>query len=180
MPRFIAFLRAINVGGHTVKMADLRVLFESLGFAQVETFIASGNVIFDTPAEGPGEAALEAQIMAHLQATLGYPVETFLRTPAELAATARHQPFPDLADLGGSLMVGFLHAAPAAEAQQRLAALASPIDSFHTHGREIYWHRRPPIGDSQVGNGAIERALRLPATIRNITTVAKIAAKYPA
>jgi uncharacterized protein (DUF1697 family) len=50
MSRFIAFLRAINVGGHTVKMDDLRQLFEALGFSGVETFIASGNVVFETNA----------------------------------------------------------------------------------------------------------------------------------
>ena len=47
MPRYITFLRAINVGGHTVKMDRLREIFESLGFANVETFIASGNVVFE-------------------------------------------------------------------------------------------------------------------------------------
>ena len=49
MPRYIAFLRALNVGGHTVKMDHLRSLFEALGFGGVESFIASGNIIFDTP-----------------------------------------------------------------------------------------------------------------------------------
>ena len=50
MPKFVAFLRAINVGGHLVKMDELRGLFEALGFSNVETFIASGNVIFDSKA----------------------------------------------------------------------------------------------------------------------------------
>ena len=59
MPRYIAFLRAINVGGHTVKMDRLREIFESLGFANVETFIASGNVVFETTAGDT--AALETQ-----------------------------------------------------------------------------------------------------------------------
>ena len=54
MPRYVAFLRAINVGGHVVKMERLRALFEDLGFAKVETLIASGNVIFETRAEDAG------------------------------------------------------------------------------------------------------------------------------
>ena len=78
MTVYIAFLRAINVGGRTVKMDRLRGLFEHLGYADVETFIASGNVIFQSPAEDT--RALEQQIEAHLAASLGYEVATFVRT----------------------------------------------------------------------------------------------------
>ena len=93
MKRHIAFLRAINVGGHTVKMDRLRDLFAGMGFANVETFIASGNVIFDAPA--PGTAALERKIETGLLTALGYRVDTFIRTPAELAAVAAKRPFGD-------------------------------------------------------------------------------------
>jgi uncharacterized protein (DUF1697 family) len=72
----IAFLRAINIGGRTVKMDHLRSLFESLGYGEVETFIASGNVIFQSPDEDT--RALEQQIEAHLRQALGYEVATFL------------------------------------------------------------------------------------------------------
>ena len=110
MPRLIAFLRAINVGGHTVKMERLRALFTEVGLERVETFIASGNVIFE--AEGARPEALEKQIEAHLQQALGYAVATFIRTPAELAAVSSYQPFPPAeleaagvrrVSLGGSL-----------------------------------------------------------------------------
>jgi uncharacterized protein (DUF1697 family) len=75
--RSVAFLRAINVGGHTVKMADLRRSFEALGFGGVATHIASGNVIFETDAGDP--AALEDRIEKALQTDLGYRVDTFVR-----------------------------------------------------------------------------------------------------
>ena len=78
MTLYIAFLRAINVGGRTVKMDRLRGLFEQVGYADVETFIASGNVIFRSPAEDT--QALERQIEAHLAASLGYEVAAFVRT----------------------------------------------------------------------------------------------------
>ena len=68
MTKTIAFLRAINVGGHNVKMESLRALFEQLGFDAVETFIASGNVVFETDAAP--DTALEAAIEAHLKAAL--------------------------------------------------------------------------------------------------------------
>ena len=91
-PRLAAFLRAINVGGHVVKMDELRRLFEALGFSRVETFIASGNVIFDSSSKN--SAALEKKIATTLHQSLGYEVATFIRTTDELIAIAQHQPFP--------------------------------------------------------------------------------------
>jgi uncharacterized protein (DUF1697 family) len=92
MPRYIAFLRAINVGGHnTVKMDFLRHLFESLGFSNVETFIASGNIVFETKSKNA--QALEREIEKGLREALGYAVATFIRTGTELAAIANYKPF---------------------------------------------------------------------------------------
>jgi uncharacterized protein (DUF1697 family) len=180
MPGYIAFLRAINVGGHTVKMDALRRLFGALGFANVETFIASGNVIFTAPA---GDArALEKQIAGHLQAALGYEVATFIRTPAELAAIAAYRPFPaaELEAEGSTLFIGFTAAPPLDDAVQRLLALRTPVDDFHVHEREIYWLRRSRLGDSAFSGAVLEKTLGLPATLRNANTVRKMAAKYAA
>ena len=93
MARYMAFLRAINVGGRTVKMDRLRELFEAMKFTDVSTFIASGNVVFDAPEQGSGRAWRGGSRSTSLQ-SLGYEVATFLRTPAELAAIAAFQPFP--------------------------------------------------------------------------------------
>src|ERR1700761_1452901 len=90
--RLIAFLRAINVGGHTVTMTRLRQEFEALGLKDVETFIASGNVIFS--ARQADTAALAKKIETHLRKALGYEVATFVRTCDEVAAIARYQAFP--------------------------------------------------------------------------------------
>lgn len=179
MERYIAFLRAINVGGHTVKMDLLRGQFVGLGYAGVETFIASGNVIFETPEADA--RALERQIEAHLRAALGYEVATFLRTPAELAAVARHEAFAaaETGAEGALLSVAFLGAPPEEPAARRVLALGGPADGLHIHGREVYWLRRPPAGESRLGGAALERALGAPATVRNITTVRRLAAKYP-
>ena len=92
MPKYVAFLRAINVGGHTVKMDQLRSLFEALSFSNVQTFIASGNVIFDSKSKST--KALEKKIESHLQDALGYEVATFIRTTSELAVIADYKPFP--------------------------------------------------------------------------------------
>ena len=177
MHLYVAFLRAINVGGHTVKMDRLRALFQALELADVETFIASGNVIFRSPSADA--AALETRIEAHLQAELGYAVATFLRTPAELAASVAHQPFADRLEDGHSLHVGFMKHAPDAEAVKRLKALETDMDEFATHARELYWLCRTRVSESKVTGARLEKALGMPATLRNVTTVRKLAAKYP-
>ncbi|MBC8164203.1 MAG: DUF1697 domain-containing protein [Roseiflexaceae bacterium] len=175
--RYIAFLRAINVGGHTVKMEHLRWLFADIGFANVESFIASGNLIFDWPA--CDTAALEQQIDHYLHQALGYPVATFLRSPAEIAAVAAYQPFPhEPMAATDTLFVAFLARPPSDKAQARLLALQTPLDEFRVHGREAYWRRRGTPSQSAITGAQLERALELPATQRNITTVRKLAAKY--
>ncbi len=180
MPRFIALLRAINVGGHTVRMDQLRSLFASLGFANVATFIASGNVIFD--AGSSDAAALEEQIEGHLKQSLGYEVATFLRSPAELAAIAGYQPFPpaDLQADGTSLYIAFLREPPAPAAQQKLMRFRTDSDDLHVHGREVFWLCRKGMSQSAFSGALLERTLGMPATLRNRTTVNKLVGKYPA
>lgn len=180
MHRSVAFLRAINVGGHTVKMAHLRTLFAALGLAHVETFIASGNVIFETPSENA--ATIERRIEQHLQQALGYNVATFIRSTSELATIAHYQPFPsaELNAEGNALYIAFLPAPPSPESQQKSLAFSTPVDGFHVHGREVYWLCRKKISDSAFSGALLEKTTAMPATMRNATTVRKLAAKYPA
>jgi uncharacterized protein (DUF1697 family) len=177
MPKYVAFLRAINVGGHTVKMDYLRSLFEALGFTAVETFIASGNVIFDSPSRSP--KALERKIEASLELTLGYAVATFIRSTSELAEIARHKPFSE-AELSAahSLHIGFMAATPGDVASQKLLALNLKMDDFQLKGREVYWLRRTSFSDSEISPARLEKTLGTQATLRNSTTVKKLAAKY--
>ena len=174
MPRFVAFLRALNVGGHTVEMARLKKLFEQLSFTAVETFIASGNVLFDAPRTTP--AVLERKIAAHLEKSLGYGVATFLRTPEELAATLAHRAFAK-ERAGSTLHIGFLGAPATAAATKLVLALTSDIDDFHVHGRELYWRCAGRFSDSVVSGPRLEKALGQPTTLRKITTVEKLARK---
>lgn len=174
MTRAIALLRAINVGGHTVKMDALRGHFEALEFANVTTFIASGNVLFDDSAEDATD--LERRIETHLRAALGYEVATFVRPAAELAAIAAYQPFTahELEQAFG-LMVAFLKAPPDESGRERLLAYRRPSDDFAVHGREVYWLRRVQQSETEFGGAKLERALGMPATVRSITTVRKLA-----
>lgn len=179
MQRFVAFLRAINVGGHVVKMDALRRLFEEIGLSDVETFIASGNVVFSASSDAP---ALEEQIEARLHDALGYKVAAFVRSAPELAAIAAHRPFPipEPAADAASLYIGFLHAPPSAEAQQKLTAFRTPLDDFQIHDREIYLLCPQRFSEAAFSGALLEKTLRLPTTLRNVTTVQKLAAKYPA
>ena len=178
MPKYVAFLRAINVGGHTVKMDYLRSLFAALGFTKVETFIASGNVIFDSPSRSA--AALEKKIETSLQQTLGYPAATFIRSTAELKDIASYKPFSaaELSAEGHSLYVGFMAASPSEAATHALLSLHLKTDDFHLHGREVYWLLRRKFSDSEFTGARLEKILGLPVTLRNSTTVKKLAAKY--
>jgi uncharacterized protein (DUF1697 family) len=177
MSRFIAFLRAINVGGHTVKMDALRQIFESLGLTGVETFIASGNVIFD---EKPGSSsALEKEIESHLQASLGYDVATFIRTGAELAAIAKYQPFPPAQlDAATALNMAFISAPLDKLSIQKLMALKTDIDDFHVHAREIYWLCLKKQSESAFSNAVLEKTLRCKSTLRGMNTIQKLVEKY--
>jgi len=177
MPRFIAFLRAINVGGHTVKMERLRKEFEALGLKDVETFIASGNVLFTSPSKsGP---ALEKKIEKHLEAALGYEVATFVRTAAEVCQAAAHEPFSAAVMKAPyhNLYVSFLRDAPAASARRAVEALRSSNHEFHINARELYWLSRVPFSESKIGGALLEKTLGGPATMRSVTTVRKLAAK---
>ena len=177
MTRYVAFLRAINVGGHTVKMDYLRQLFERLGFSNVETFIASGNVLFETNSKGGN--ALEKEIEVRLNEALGYDVATFIRTDAELKAISSYKPFAQTQlDAAVAFNVAFLKSTLDDKSKQKVMALRTDIDEFHVHGCELYWLCKKRQSESTFSNAVLERTMDKPSTIRGLTTVQKIAAKY--
>jgi uncharacterized protein (DUF1697 family) len=179
MTRCIAFLRAVNVGGRLIKMDALRAAFEGLDLANVKTFIASGNVIFETRARQL--TALEGKLEAHLQATFGHDIDTFIRTDAELAEVAAHEPFADAAWLAAvqASVVGFVAEPFTAAARAALARLNSDDDRFALHGRELYWTSRHKQSESTFSNAVFEKLLGVRATFRGVNTVRKLAALYP-
>jgi uncharacterized protein (DUF1697 family) len=177
MPRLIAFLRAINVGGHTVTMEELRRLFEGLGLRGVETFIASGNVIFASPAKDL--SALQRKIEQHIATSLGNEVKVFIRTEAEVAAVAQYKPFKESQlRTAQALNVAFLAEPLAAGAIESLMALRTDVDDFHVNGREVYWLCKKKQSDSKFSNIRFEKVLQTRATFRGLKTVTKLAGKY--
>jgi len=179
MARLFAFLRAINVGGHTVTMAKLQQIFAGLGLDDVETFIASGNVIFTSPSKTL--SPLERKIERGLQKSLGYEVKTFIRTAPQLVSLADYRPFPEAQiRSAGAFCVGFLAQPLDAAARKALLALKTEIDDFHAHGCEVYWLCKVRQSDSKFSNIRFEKATRAKVTFRGATTVAKLAAKAKA
>ena len=177
MSRLVAFLRAINVGGHVVKMDRLRAIFAEEGFSNVETFIASGNVLFDAPGAKPLE--LEERIAMELERVLGYPVATFVRSPSDLASVVRHEPFAAGAFdfTKHALYIGFLAGRPKTEVVRKVVDLKTPMDEFHIHGRELYWGARGRLSESAVSGAVLERTVGMSMTMRSVTTVRKLVAK---
>jgi uncharacterized protein (DUF1697 family) len=178
--RYAALLRAINVGGHTVKMKELCAMFEAMKLANVRSVIASGNVLFE--ARSPDAAALETRIETALRKALGYDVETFLRTPEELEALAAHDPFSATDPVldGHRVHVLFTRSTITAAERKNILAMATDYDSFAVYGREIYWRTRGNSSDSTITPAMWRRAFDRPTTARNVTTVRKLAEKLRA
>ena len=177
MQRYVALLRGINLGKRRLPMARLKALFEELGFGAVETFIASGNVIFSSRAGDPGR--LGSRIAGHLEASLGYEVDTFVRTLDQIAEIGRGRVFAEDGVEGITIHVGFLQRELGPEAERRFAAVRTKEDEFRVIGREYYWLCRVRTPDSKAWALPEMRALRLPtSTMRNISSNRKLVAKH--
>jgi len=177
MAKYVAFLKAINVGGHVVKMEMLRELFSGLKFSNVETFIASGNVIFDT--KSAPDQKLEQKIEKHLEAALGYEVGTFVRSLEEIRAISVYEPFSsDAVKAAHVVSVGFLRDVLSANVVEQVMTFRTDVDDFHVHGREAYWLCRVRQTETKVSAKKFERALGGPTTWRNINTIVRLSDKY--
>jgi len=171
MTRYIALLRAINTPPRHVKMDELRGLFESLGFDNVATVIASGNVVFDTE----DDPDLIPMIEEALEAGLGFEVPTFLRTGAEVFEVANRRPFTEEA---GEIEVSFLATEPDPEAARALKDSTAPPDLLVVIGREVYWSHQGPSGASTHSEARVVRTLGMPTTRRSMKTVQRIASEH--
>jgi uncharacterized protein (DUF1697 family) len=180
MMRAVAFLRALNVGGnHVVKMDRLKKLFEQAGFTGVETFIASGNVVFDLSSAAKA-SAVERSIETMLSNALGHEVATFVRIDRELRAVAAHEPFsPAALKAARPVNVAFLKQPLDSTGMKAIKALETSLDMLDVRGREIYWLTRATSQrESKISNATFEKVLRQPSTMRGISTVRKMAEKY--
>jgi uncharacterized protein (DUF1697 family) len=161
---FVALLRAINVGGTgKLPMSELKAICEELGFTKVRTYIASGNVVFDSPKSEP---VVKAALEKRLEAYAGKPVGVIIRSAAEMAEVAAKNPFPKAKP--NFTVAIFLDRAPPAGT---LAGIGGRLDEEIRLGRrEIYVHYPSGIGKSKLVIAAAKSG-----TARNMNTVATLA-----
>lgn len=175
--QYVAFLGGLNVGGHRVKMDQLRTRFEALGFTSVSTFLASGNVIFAADADNVDD--IERQIEKDLAAGLGYDVPGFVRSAEEVRAIAAYAPFAEevLNASAGKLQVSLLRDAPDEKVHEQVLRLATDADRLAIMQRELLWLPSGRMSDSELDLVAIFKLLG-PATMRTMNTIVRIANRY--
>ena len=177
MQRYIAFIRGINLGKRRVPMKQLAALFEQCGYQGVGTFIASGNVLFSTRKRNASE--LESHIAAHLEDSLKYHVDTFVRTAEEVLSISRLRVFPEEGTEGITIHVGFLQKSLPPDIAKKFAAVRTPEDELRVIDREYYWLCRIRTPDSKVWALPEMRQLRLPtSTMRNLTSIRRLVATH--
>ncbi|WP_343671666.1 DUF1697 domain-containing protein [Paraburkholderia heleia] len=163
MPVYIALLRAVNVGGTgKLPMPELRGMCEALGFTQVRTYIASGNVVFESRL---AEASVKKKLEQSLETYAGNPVGVVVRTAAELAAVLQGNPFPAAAP--DRTVAIFLDTPPPADAFDNVSG--QQAEEFRLGEREIYVFYKDGIGRSKLKIAAAKAG-----TARNMNTVAKL------
>jgi uncharacterized protein (DUF1697 family) len=167
----------MNLGNRRLPMSRLKALFDELGFDGVETFIASGNVVFS--AKAGDVSKLEARIAKHLEKSLGYSVDTFVRTAEEIAALGRAKVFGEHGQEGITIHVGFFQQHLSPDIARGFSALRTKEDEIVLRGREYFWLCRVRTPDSKLWSLPETRALRLPtSTMRNISSIRKLIAKH--
>jgi uncharacterized protein (DUF1697 family) len=172
MTIYIALLRGINVGGHKIiKMADLRQLLETMGLAKVQTYIQSGNILFESEM---GSEQLSQQIEEQIRSTFNFAVPVILRTSTELYQIIDNCPFPfDKLSAGESIHLSVLAELLTEEGINRLLNFQSDVDEFQIEGKEIYVYFRQSILDSKL---AVQfQKLGVQSTMRNWKTINKLA-----
>jgi uncharacterized protein (DUF1697 family) len=175
--RYTALLRGINVGGNKlVAMADLRRLLTRLGFADAQSLLQSGNLLF-TGAVRP-RPALERLLEAEAEARLRLRTAFFVRTAEEWRRIVSRNPFPDRAARDPARLVVMLlkDAVKPAGVEALRAAINGP-EVLHAQGTEAYVVYPNGQGRSKLTNPLIERTLGTSCTGRNWNTVQKLAAQ---
>jgi len=175
MPTFVSLLRGINVSGQKkIRMADLRSLYEGLGFTGVQSYIQSGNVVFDAPVKGAG--TLVERIEAAIQQAYAFEVPVVIRTHDELQQVVAGCPFGsvDVDKDGTRVAVAFLSGEPTAAGVDSMAPMVVSPEKLVVVGCEAYLHYPDGMGKSKLTTALLEKRLGVTATARNWKTVLRL------
>lgn len=175
MTRYVAFLRGVNLGKRQTKSADLKAVFESLGFDGVKTLITSGNVVFETSAPKGLRAKIEKALADHF----GFEIGVVLRSLDELKAMIASKPFAKAPKDDIALHV-LLFAEPMGT-KPKLKDVAGDFEIARIDDREIFFivHKKPDgtfLGRSAIGDVDKELPKAALVTMRNWNTIEKAAA----
>ena len=174
MTRYVAFLRAVNVGKRIVKMEHLRQLLDTAGFNNVSTYIQSGNIMFASRSNNV--TALSEKIEKLLLTTYGFEVPTIIRQVSELENVVKNTPFPGVVpDKTTQVYITFLSGDAGLHAPQVIASLQSAAETLHMNNREVYTLIRKNLELKPLDVIArLEKKLGIPCTTRNWATVNKV------
>ena len=171
MATYVAFLRGVNLGpNNKISMPALRAMAEDLGYTDVATYINSGNLIISSPKNA---ATVEQEIVKAIKDTFGRPIDVAVRTPAQLEKLLAENPYPD--GNPSQVTVAFLTKAPAADAKQKVAAVAKDYEPFTFSGQQVYVNYSQGIGKSKLAE-RFSAIIGVSSTVRNIRTLEKVLA----
>lgn len=173
MSNYVAFLRAIKVGRTTlIRMTDLRKMFESFGLQNVQTYIQTGNVIFES--DESNTSVLEERMERQLEKAAGKRIRLFVRTMRDVAMADECSYQPKGLEIA---YVAILQKKPGKQNEQALKSICSEADDFVVKAREVYALRRDRE-QSIFSNQLLEKTLGVPGTTPNLDTIKKLAEKY--
>lgn len=167
MAQFLSILRGINVGNKQIKMADLKKLYEELGFENVKTFIQSGNVVF----ESKTSAKLAQKIEQKIADAYMFDVPVIIITEKELLKIIDNNPFLKQKNIEqDKLHVTYLAEEPSKENIQKTEEYNYEPDRFYISGKAVYVYCPNGYGNTKINNTFFENKLKVSATTRNWKT----------
>jgi uncharacterized protein (DUF1697 family) len=174
LTRYVVLLRAINVGRRTAPMAELRPACERAGFRQVQSYIASGNLVLSSADD---RSAVEATIEGVIARDYGFHADAVARSAAEWAAYVGTAPFAtERAARPAQIHLCLAKRTPAAGAAEALSRRATLGERFVIHGDALWVDFAGGVGRSKVTPGLLDRSVGAPVTVRNWNTVVKLLA----
>ena len=173
---YVALLRAVNVGGNSISMSDVRDTFASLGCSDVRTYLQSGNIVFSAArtASGVRTRSLEKKFEQGLLRDFGRDITVLVRSANELAAVAGGNPFQDRTDDPTKLHVTFLAERPSVNKKDEFSTGKIDEDEFRLEGSEVYLFCPNGYGRSKLVNSFFEKKLGVQSTTRNWKSVKKL------